>query len=138
MKTNIPQLWALALWVGLVPGTMAMADEQPFLTDVTPHLRPYAADRRFYPEVAQRKRVEGRASAVCRVSPNGDLNDCSVESEDPQGCKFGDALVGLMKSMRVPLNAKDGSPTPGRLYRMELTFRLPPDQVPNPNAHGCT
>jgi hypothetical protein len=102
------------------------AGEAPLLPkDAPPHMRRPPPRTRFYPEVAQRLGVEGHASALCRVGPNGDLTDCTVQSEEPSGCGFGEALLGIVDLMQVPPRAKDGTGTPGRPYLFNFNFKLP-------------
>jgi TonB family protein len=114
----------MALSLGL--GSATVAADQPPLTrqDVMPTVRTTGAVR-FYPEIAQRAGVQGRASVLCSIAPNGDFTNCSALDEDPKGCQFGDAIVRLASAMHVSQHLKDGTPTAGRQYQFELSFKLP-------------
>lgn len=81
---------------------------------------------RFYPEGAQRQGVEGRATTLCRIAASGDLVDCTVVSEDPEGCGFGEAVVRVATSMRARKRTKDVAPITGRPYEFNMKFKLPP------------
>lgn len=123
-----PASWrmvALAAAACLASG--AAAQEQPPLlpTDAPLHMRDPTMVERFYPEIAQRLDLEGRASALCRVTPAGDLMDCVVPSEEPAGFGFAQALLRMASMMQVPSRAKDGSPTAGRQYLLNVGFKLP-------------
>ncbi|MGA0604389.1 TonB family protein [Phenylobacterium sp. VNQ135] len=112
----------------LAMSSTALAQEPLPLTvkDVKPALKPSGSPR-FYPEVAQRAGVEGRATALCDIAKNGDLINCTVSDETPQGCQFGAAVVKLATAMRVPRRLEDGTPTAGRRYQFDLKFKLPND-----------
>ena len=112
----------LFLWVA----TPADAVDLPPLTqeDVTLTAK-RSANMRFYPELAWRAGVEGRARVLCTIAANGDLTKCSVVDEDPKACGFGEAIVRLATSMRASRRLKDGSSTAGRQYGLDLQFKLP-------------
>lgn len=108
----------------------AAADPAPLLgNEVTLSTQPGNKIVRFYPEIAQRAGVEGSASALCRIAASGDLSDCAILSEDPQGCRFGEAAVRLASSLRARPRAKNGSETSGRTFRFDLRFKLPANQA---------
>ena len=99
--------------------------EQPPLggNDVT--FRVVSGDNRFYPETAQRREIEGAATAVCVIGADGRLSDCQVLSEAPEGYNFGGATLKLMAALKIASKAKDGSPTAGRRFRFDMKFKLP-------------
>jgi TonB family protein len=108
----------------VMAASCARADETP-LQGADVHLSLRDPGVKFYPEAAQRARLEGHATALCLIAPNGDLTKCDVVEETPADLGFGRGVVRLAEHMRADLKAKDGSPTPGRQFLFKLTFRLP-------------
>lgn len=51
--------------------------------------------RRFYPERAQERNLEGSARIDCTLSETNTLKTCSIVEETPPGFEFGDAALGI-------------------------------------------
>ena len=122
MKLCLSVIVALA-----VVCTSAHAQDVPPLTgrDVEIRIRDRGEPQQFYPEVAQKAHVEGHASALCDVAQNGDLLNCVLSNETPEGYRFGEATTRLASKLRIAPTAKDGTPTVGRKFQFEMNFKLP-------------
>jgi protein TonB len=79
---------------------------------------------RYYPERAQEREVEGRATIDCIVGADGRLS-CSVTNEDPPGYGFGDASLRVSRHFRVAPATRDGVPTSGGRFRRVIRWVLP-------------
>ena len=124
MALNWYRMVVIATALGLPAASWA--DEAP-LQGGDVHLTPRSGGPpRFYPQAAQAAHLEGHASALCLIAGNGDLTDCKVFEETPEGHGFGDGVVRLAEHMHAGPKAKDGSPTAGRQFLFKLTFKLPP------------
>ena len=79
----------------------------------------------YYPEKAQRRRIEGATvAAQCRVGENGKATACVWVKSDMPGLGFEDAAVRLFcDKYRAALssNAYSGPP----IVELSLTFKLP-------------
>ena len=56
---------------------------------------------RYFPDVAVRREVSGRASIRCSVMSDRTLHDCAVISESPPGFRFGEQTIRVASRMRV-------------------------------------
>ena len=117
---------AMMLMMVAAVATDPPAAELPPLTadDVRVRIRPNQ-NTRFDPERAARAEKEGRATALCLVADNGDLQICQPISEEPAGWQFGEAAARLASAMRAEKTTKDGSPTAGRRFLFQMNFKLP-------------
>jgi protein TonB len=86
-----------------------------------PDARDYA---RYYPERAQEREVEGRATVECIVGADGRLS-CTVTSEDPPGYGFGDATLRVTRHFRIAPSTRDGVATSGGRIRRTVRWQLP-------------
>ncbi|HEX7948132.1 MAG TPA: energy transducer TonB [Phenylobacterium sp.] len=80
---------------------------------------------RYYPEVAQKRGVEGAATIACIVTAQGALTGCKVETETPAGWGFGEAALQLAPLFRMKPKAKDSAPVAGRPVSIPIRFKLP-------------
>jgi len=80
---------------------------------------------RYYPEAAQKRRVEGAATLACIVTAQGVLSACRVEAEAPAGWGFGEAALKMTPLFRMKPKAKDGQPVAGRPVSIPIRFKLP-------------
>jgi protein TonB len=80
---------------------------------------------RYYPQRAQRMGVEGKAVIDCEVEASGQLADCKVVSEIPEGYGFGDAALKMSSLFKMKTTTKDGQPASGKRATIPLDFRLP-------------
>jgi protein TonB len=55
----------------------------------------------YYPDVAMRKEVTGRAVVRCDISQDRTLQNCRIVEESPPGLRFGDATIRVAARMRV-------------------------------------
>jgi len=79
----------------------------------------------YYPELAQRTGIEGRATVSCLVQADGSLNDCELVSEEPAGQSFGQAalkMVGLFKMKPATVGRQ---PIAGARVNIPINFRVP-------------
>ncbi len=85
-----------------------------------------AAIARAYPREAAKKGIEGQAVIACRIGPDddgfGDLVNCTVVSETPDGQGFGNAALNLAKAMRM---RRRGDSNVGATVRIPIAFHLP-------------
>ena len=122
MKT--PRASAALVAACLAGSASAQAPAPLSPRDVTVHM--VRGLKRYYPDLAWRLGVEGRAVAKCKVATSGDLTNCAIEAEEPAGCGFAETLLKTASAMRLPPRAKDGTPTAGRTFRLDFGYRLPP------------
>ncbi|MDO1559218.1 TonB family protein [Brevundimonas sp. 2R-24] len=81
-------------------------------------------------------RIEGQATVQCEVTPAGDLIECRVRDEDPQGLGFGEAALGIAPSFKMVPWTSDGRPLQLRRIRLPIQFIDPqaPQTEPAPAA----
>lgn len=83
---------------------------------------------RVYPDAAIKRKLEGVSRMACHVTQAGDIHDCRLVAELPQGVGFGEATLKL-----VPLfKAKPGA-QPIENLPITVRFLLPSD-TPKPPA----
>ena len=88
--------------------------------------RPNADDmQKYYPDRASRMNIEGRATIHCTVDARGQLNGCTVQSEEPETAGFGDAALKLSKLFKMKPQTKDGAPVDGGQINIPIAFKLP-------------
>lgn len=81
--------------------------------------------RRFYPERAQARNLNGDAVLDCSVTPSNTLASCQIVEETPPGFGFGESALGLACLWRLSetttgLYEADGE----RRIRRPVRFRL--------------
>ena len=87
--------------------------------------RPSGADlARFYPREAARNRISGSAVLQCRVAVNGQVEDCIVLSEEPEGMGFGAATVAISSRFRMTPMDVQGVPYGETLIRLPMNWRM--------------
>ena len=69
--------------------------------------------------------IEGRAVIHCSVDARGQLNACSVVSEEPETAGFGEAAMKLSKLFKMKPQTKDGAPVDGGQINIPIAFKLP-------------
>ena len=83
--------------------------------------RPAEADvTAAYPPQVRASRLDGRATAACRLGDDGRLQQCRVVSETPGGAGFGRAALRLTALFRVKAAC---APAPGATIRVPVTFQ---------------
>ena len=88
--------------------------------------RPTVADLvRAYPAEAVKANVEGDVVLHCRVTAAGQLADCGVLRETPQGAGFGAAALSLTPLFEAREQTPEGGPKRGSDIRLPIRFRLP-------------
>ncbi len=85
-----------------------------------------------YPDRALAKGIEGQVVILCTADTYGDLDDCKVVSEQPQGWGFGDAALRLAFSFHMRPQLRNGLSEPSQV-RVPIHFALPPS-TPRPPA----
>ncbi|HEX3364694.1 energy transducer TonB [Phenylobacterium sp.] len=138
MMPKIVGVLALVFEVSFVP--LAMAQPAPPVAAEPPSATPNAQHRvladwrhkatgqdleRVYPTEARRHHVEGIAMVACKVTKDGDMADCIVEQEAPQGQGFGAAALALMPEFKMRPMTRNGLPVDGGTMRLPIQFRLP-------------
>lgn len=78
-----------------------------------------------YPVQALGPRIEGEVQLRCRVAFTGDLVDCAVDQESPQGYGFGDAALKLAPAYRMRPETVDGVAVDTGLVVVPIRFRAP-------------
>ena len=87
--------------------------------------RPSGSDlARLYPREAARNRISGSAVLECRVAVNGQVEDCIVLSEEPDGMGFGAATVALSSRFRMTPMDVQGVPYGESLIRLPMNWRM--------------
>lgn len=86
----------------------------------------FADVEKVYPRGARKKRLAGRAAIMCRVTREGTLADCRVQSETPEGEGFGEAVLKLVPLFQMRSPAGDGQLTGEATVHIPIRFH-PPD-----------
>lgn len=95
------------------------------LSGVTWLEQPDARDfARYYPDRAQERGQEGRATVECIVDAGGRLS-CTITSEDPPGWGFGEATLRVSRHFRVAAATSSGQATSGGRIRRTIRWVLP-------------
>jgi len=64
---------------------------------------------------------------VCRITPAGGLEACSIKSEDPPGLGYGPAALALAPIFRMPEVDLDGRPVAGRMVQIPIVWKSAPE-----------
>jgi len=79
----------------------------------------------FYPDQAQRARLDGAAVIACKVAAAGALTDCVKVAEAPVGQFFADAALAMArKGWILAAPRADGKPEPADPQRFAVPFVL--------------
>ena len=77
-----------------------------------------------YPSDAQNDKVGGQASAECRFTASGDLDDCVLTEEDPKDYGFGAALMRIMDRLGNSGNKTDWAKQyDGKSLRLSMRWK---------------
>jgi protein TonB len=79
---------------------------------------------RYYPERAQRLEQSGSVTLQCTVNARGNVENCSIQSEDPANFGFGDAAIRLSRLFRMKPRQANGQPVEGGTVRIPIRFTL--------------
>ena len=91
---------------------------------------------RAYPRVAQALEMPGYAVIECRVSTQGLMESCKVDSETPIGMGFGAAALQVSAAFRMKPGTLDGAPVSGGQVRVPITFKTAPSAPPPATPAG--
>lgn len=81
--------------------------------------------RKAYPAKALRLERTGKVVVSCLVQASGELEQCTLVSEDPPGLGFGEASLKLVKRFKMKPKTPDGAPVAGGTVRIVMPWRLP-------------
>ncbi len=90
---------------------------------VCPPTRPKGM--RFYPEKAQRKRIEGMANIQCRFRPDGAAEACVWIDESVPGWGFGEAAQAMGCLFKVKAPGPEAGGGASQVVQIPLKFTLP-------------
>jgi len=82
----------------------------------------YADVVAVYPPKARAKGVGGRAAMSCSVRKDGQIQYCTVLTEDPGGLGFGAAAKSLAPQFQAPTALADGRPTRSAIVQISVVF----------------
>jgi protein TonB len=77
---------------------------------------------KVYPKKALRARLPGHAIMNCKISVEGDLEDCVVAEETPADEGFGGAALKLAHLFRARPRTIDGTPVAGGEIKVPIRF----------------
>jgi TonB family protein len=87
--------------------------------------QPTATDlRNTYPREALRKGPEGRAVISCVVAETGQVGQCRLLSEMPEGEGFGAAALALGNKFYMKPQTRDGAPVGGARVNIPIIFKV--------------
>lgn len=112
-------LAATMLAAGPAPADPASVSDAPM-----PKAEPLAnLMARFYPSVAERYGLEGRAILQCIQLDSGRFRGCEVVEETPAGVGFGRAAVQIGHRLALPQREGERLAEGGRRVRLPIVFR---------------
>ncbi|HEV2364496.1 MAG TPA: TonB family protein [Caulobacteraceae bacterium] len=123
-------LLAAAAAVGSSPGASVPVTPPDWFEEPTP-----AEISKYYPPLALKEGLSGKAVLKCTVNISGALQDCSVISESPDGVGFGDAALGVTQFMQFKPMLRGGRPIASPVI-LPVIFQLPatkPHVIQNPD-----
>jgi len=94
---------------------------------------------RFYPILAMRVGLSGRAELHCAVSALGMMERCKVGEELPVGLGFGAAAIRMAALFRMRPKTLDGVPVGGSEVNIPIRFLMPAPPPPSsPESDGAS
>lgn len=90
------------------------------------------AVRRSYPAEAKRKKAIGGAVISCKLSADGRLTGCAVDSETPRDAGFGEAMLRL--GGRFRMDVTHPAFAEGRVVRVEVFWNEPGSRLRTSDA----
>lgn len=115
----------VALFALLFAGPMTA--ERPIVTQPAWTQRPTAEDMGLVTPDLEHPPAEVRVLMVCRITPEGGLEACSIKSEDPPGLGYGAAVLALAPKFKMPAMDLDGRPVAGRTVQIPVLWKFRTD-----------
>jgi TonB family protein len=76
-----------------------------------------------WPRAALKDGIDGEATVACKVSAQGVLYDCVVQSESPVGLGFGQAALAMTPQFTMRPLTRDGQPVAGGTVRIPIRWK---------------
>lgn len=67
-----------------------------------------------------------RVVLSCKVKPDGQLEVCRVDSEEPKGYGFGDSTLRIATSVKLSIWTSEGLPSIGSTVTVPIRYEIPP------------
>lgn len=122
MKSALPAVSALVIGLAVAAPAWSLPERLgDYVTRPSWKKQPDLKDlRRFYPREA--KGASGETTASCLIDGKGEIADCTLIREWPQGLGFGDATLKLARKFRLRKLDADGQPVAGRRVSLPISW----------------
>ena len=101
--------------------------ERPMVTQPAWIQRPSAEDIGRVTPFLEHPPAEVHVLMVCRITPAGGLEACSIKSESPAGLGYGAAALALAPIFKMPALDLDGRPVAGRTVQIPIIWKNAPE-----------
>ena len=101
--------------------------ERPMITQPAWVQRPTAEDMGLVTPYLEHPPAEIRVLMVCRITPAGGLEACSIKDETPPGLGYGAAALALAPKFKMPDVDLEGRPVAGRTVQIPIMWKFGAD-----------